>query len=108
MSTGVPDPVCRAVLRRLDQVDLAAGSIDPQALLPVARRELNRFANGWRTLLTRHQADQDGRCITCHGLLRGRRWPCQVWRAAHEALIGDQVADTGTAPPRNRRLRPVR
>jgi hypothetical protein len=94
----------RAVLHRLDMLDRAAGQADPSTLLPLARTELRRMADCWRLLLTSHRADEDGRCQACdseyhreHGRharrgrfgLGGTRWPCQVWRCAHEQLIGE-------------------
>ena len=95
------DDTRQAVLNRLAAVDRAAGQADPSALLPFARAELRRFADSWRRLLTAHRADHDGRCATCRTRLRARRWPCQVWRAAHEQLIGDGV-------PHRRRTYPLR
>jgi hypothetical protein len=90
------DPLREAVLRRLALLDDAAGNADADALLPLARSEINRLADGWRLLLTVHQQDPEhGRCQACPpGFLglRGRRWPCQVWRMAHEHLIGEGVA----------------
>jgi hypothetical protein len=100
MPTGMDD-TRRAVLNRLAAVDRAAGQADPSALLPLARAELCRLADGWRRLLTAHRADPDGRCEGCRTGIRARRWPCQVWRAAHEQLIGDGV-------PHRRRTYPLR
>jgi hypothetical protein len=92
------DETRRAVLDRLDAVDEAAEADDPSALLPVARAELRRLADGWRRLLSAHRADESGRCAACRTGSRARRWPCQVWRAAHEQLVGEGV------PPRQRAL----
>ncbi len=83
------DTLRRAVLSRLDSVAEAAERADPSTLLPLARTELRRLADGWRRLLTVHRADPDGRCTGCRPGIRARRWPCPVWRAAHEQLIGD-------------------
>ncbi len=83
------DDTRRAVLARLAALDEVAGKADPSTLLPLARTELRRLADGWRRLLTAHRADADGRCATCRTGVRARRWPCQVWRAAHEQLIGE-------------------
>jgi hypothetical protein len=77
------------VLHRLDMVDRAACHAEPSALLPLARTELRRLADGWRRLLTTHRADPEGRCEACRQGRRARRWPCQVWRSAHEQLIGE-------------------
>lgn len=91
----------RAVLNFLAAVDRAADQTDPAKLLPLARTELRRLADSWRRLLTAHRADENGRCATCRTGSRARRWPCQVWRAAHEQLIGEGV-------PHRRRLHPLR
>jgi hypothetical protein len=90
-----------AVLRRLEMLDHAAGTADATTLLPLARVELHRLAHGWRLLLSRHRADEDGRCTACRTWPRARRWPCQVWRAAHEQLIGESA-------PRRTRKHPLR
>jgi hypothetical protein len=87
MAPGMDD-TRRAVLNRLAAVDEAADQADPAKLLPMARTELRRLADSWRRLLTAHRADPDGRCEACS---RARRWPCQIWQAAHEQLIGDGV-----------------
>jgi hypothetical protein len=90
MRQGVHDTVRDAVLRRLEMLDQAAGDADPGTLLPLARTEITRIAEGWRLLLTVHQCDEEGRCRACPTGI-GRRWPCQVWRTAYEQLIGDGV-----------------
>jgi hypothetical protein len=95
------DDTRRAVLNRLAAVDQAAAQADPSTVLPMARSELRRLADSWRRLLTAHQADPEGRCEACRTGIRARRWPCQVWRAAHEQLIGDGV-------PHRRRTYPLR
>ncbi len=99
------DPLRAAVLRRLASLDEAAGSADASTLLPLARAEISRLADGWRLLLTVHQPDEDGRCAACPSggfrASRRRRWPCQVWRMAHEHLIGEGV-------PHRERKRPLR
>jgi len=93
------DTVRRAVLSRLDMLDRAADHADPSTLLPLARTELHRLADCWRLLLRTHQVDPDGRCEGCR---RPRRWPCQVWRSAHEQLIGEGLPHRArTGPLRN-------
>ncbi len=95
------DDTRRAVLARLAALDEVAGKADPSTLLPLARTELRRLADGWRRLLTAHRADPDGRCEACRTRIRARRWPCQVWKAAHEQLIGEGV-------PHRQRTYPLR
>ncbi|HVK24996.1 MAG TPA: hypothetical protein VM677_26860 [Actinokineospora sp.] len=95
------DPLREAVMRRLALLDEAADHADAETLLPLARSEISRLADGWRLLLTVHQQGPDGRCQACPAGLRGRRWPCQVWKMAHEHLIGDGV-------PHRERKRPLR
>jgi hypothetical protein len=93
------DSVRRAVLHRLDLLDLAADQAESSAFLPLARTELRRLADGWRLLLKTHRPDPDGRCEACPQGLRARRWPCQVWRSAHEQLIGEGLPHRARAYP---------
>ncbi|AOS65378.1 hypothetical protein [Actinoalloteichus hymeniacidonis] len=95
--TAADKALRHAVLARLTHLDQAANREDSDALLPLARAELQRLADGWRLLLTVHQPDGDGRCRACPSGWRRRRWPCNVWMLAHRHLIGDGEA------PRNRR-----
>ncbi|WP_235926392.1 hypothetical protein [Actinokineospora pegani] len=97
-----------AVLRGLAQWDEAADHSDAAALVPVARSGISRLAEGWRLLLSVHQPDEAGRCPVCPSSAwrgrRGRRWPCPVWRMAHDQLIGGLTEATGR---RGRRRKPV-
>jgi hypothetical protein len=96
------DDVLRAaVLRRLDLLDQVAEQGDPATLLPLARSEISRLADGWRLLLTVHQPGPDRKCAACPRGWRGKRWPCQVWRMAHEHLIGEGL-------PHRERKHPLR
>lgn len=95
----------RAVLERLTALDDVQTGTALQA--PVARTQLHRIVEGWRDLLTGHQPDSDGRCPVCSGLLRRRKWPCQVWITAHQQLIGEgQGEEQAAATPRGRRRPP--
>lgn len=95
-----------AVLRRLDLLDQVAENADWQTLLPLARTELNRLADGWRLLLEVHRPDENSRCVACPPRMRGRRWPCQVWRLAHRHLIGDGQERSERHRPRLRGRKP--
>lgn len=90
-----------AVLRRLAQLDEVVERGAAEALVPLARAEINRLADCWRLLLTVHQPDSDGRCRACPGVLRHRKWPCQVWNMAHQHLIGEGL-------PHRERRKPLR
>jgi hypothetical protein len=84
-----------AVLRQLAMLDDMAEHAESDSLLPVARTELHRLADGWRLLLTVHQPGQDGRCQVCPVRLRRRRWPCRVWTMAYQQLIGEGMPSGG-------------
>ncbi|SMC85356.1 hypothetical protein [Kibdelosporangium aridum] len=101
MSHPLDDVLRAAVLRRLDLLDQVAEQGDPGTLLPLARSEISRLADGWRLLLTVHQPGPDRRCNACPRGWRGKKWPCQVWRMAHEHLIGE-------GHPHRERRRPLR
>ncbi|HEX3591237.1 MAG TPA: hypothetical protein VHV74_16555 [Pseudonocardiaceae bacterium] len=104
MAGGTPsdDTMRAAVLRRLAMLDDLARHGPEDALLPLARTELHRLADGWRMLLTVHEPGENGRCTACPPGLRGRRWPCRVWTMAYQHLIGEH------APTRSRRHTPRR
>jgi hypothetical protein len=91
---GVDRASRRAVLEQLAVLDDTSGTAPPA---PVARTRLRRVVAGWRDLLTGHQPDSRGRCPMCSGLLRRRKWPCQVWVAAHQQLIGDGQGEEQSA-----------
>jgi hypothetical protein len=73
----------------------------------LARTELRRLADGWRRLLTTHRADPDGRCLACQHGRRARRWPCQIWRSAHEQLIGEGLPHRSRPHPLRNPFRPA-
>jgi hypothetical protein len=99
--TAVDETLRDAVLQRLALLDKVAEHGEAAALIPLARAEIHRLADGWRLLLTMHQPDEDGRCKACPGWLRRRRWPCQIWNMAHQHLIGEGL-------PHRERRRPLR
>ncbi len=82
----------RAVLERLT-------ALDDMAALPTARARIRRVTEGWRTLLAAHQPTSRGRCPTCSGWLRNRKWPCRIWVTAHNQIIGDGQVEQPPAPP---------
>lgn len=84
-----------AVLDTLDSVDQLAVDGASEALLPLARDELHRLTGGLRALLDEHRPDENGRCPVCPSGMRARRWPCQVWRTAHQHLIGENADPAG-------------
>jgi len=83
------DILRRAVLERLAFLDQVAKEGDTTSLLMLARNEILRLSEGWRALLDAHRPDEDGRCRSCTGSLRRRRWPCDLWLTAHQHLIGE-------------------
>lgn len=85
----------RAVLDKLEGLDETVGYAHPDRLVPLARTEIRRLTDCWRRLLDSHQPDDDGRCPHCAGWLRRKRWPCAVWLAAHQHLIGEGVTQQG-------------
>lgn len=91
----------RKMLRGLESLGEQASRAEPGQLVTLARTEIRRLTDGWRRLLAEHQPDEDGRCQHCSGWLKRRRWPCQVWLAAHQHLIGEAIwtkARTKTRP----------
>lgn len=103
MPTGKPDDesIRAAVLDRLAMLDDMAQHAEPESLLPLARTELHRLADGWRLLLTVHEPGDDGRCRACPPGLRRRRWPCRVWTMAYQHLMGERVPSRRSRRSRN-------
>jgi hypothetical protein len=95
----VEEALRKAVLQRLALLDKVAEQGEAESLVPLARSEIHRLADGWRLLLTVHQPDEDSRCRACPGWLRRRRWPCQIWTMAHQHLIGEGVAHRDRRKP---------
>ncbi|AUS78764.1 hypothetical protein C1701_10755 [Actinoalloteichus sp. AHMU CJ021] len=91
-----------AVWERLDMLTELANRADTPSLLSVARSELPRLTEGWRSLLNAHQPDQKGNCPECSTRWRQRKAPCEVWRAAYEHLVAG-----GLAPHPSRHLQPA-
>ncbi|HEX4722067.1 MAG TPA: hypothetical protein VH333_06100 [Pseudonocardiaceae bacterium] len=98
-----PADVRAAVLQRLAMLDQLAVHGPTESQLPLARTELHRLADGWRTLLAVHQPGPDGRCRACPARLRRRRWPCRLWKTAYQHLIGDSENLTTRHRLRHRR-----
>jgi hypothetical protein len=96
-----------AVLHRLAMLEQLAEQSDSESFIPLARTELHRLADGWRTLLAVHQPGPDGRCSACPARLRRRRWPCRLWTMAYHHLIGDAETEN-TRRRRNPLARPFR
>ncbi len=96
-------PVLRSAVReRLDVLTELANCADAPSLLSVARSELPRLTEGWRTLLTAHDADEKGNCPECSSRWRPQKAPCSVWRTAYEHLVAGALA-----PRPARHLRPA-
>jgi hypothetical protein len=105
--SSVDEALRAAVLRRLALLDEVAERGEADALVPLARAEIHRLADGWRLLLTVHQPDPDGRCRACPGVLRHKKWPCQVWAMAHQHLIGEAPSHRERRRPRRSTRRPA-
>ncbi|HEX7662231.1 MAG TPA: hypothetical protein VF444_22420 [Pseudonocardiaceae bacterium] len=85
-----------AVWERLDMLSELASRADAQSLLSVARSELPRLTDGWRTLLEAHEPDEKGNCPECSSRWRQQKSPCAVWRAAYEHLVAGALAPQKT------------
>ncbi|GAA3023708.1 hypothetical protein [Actinokineospora globicatena] len=89
-----------AVWERLDMLTELAKRADAPSLLSVARSELPRLTEGWRSMLTAHEPDAKGNCPTCSSRWRQQKAPCSVWRAAYEHLVAGGLAPQHTARPK--------
>lgn len=92
-----------AVWERLDALTELANRADAPSPLSVARSEVPRLVEGWRTLLTAHASDAKGNCVLCSTRWRPRRAPCAVWHSAYEHLAAGALA-----PRPARHQRPAR
>ncbi|GAA2334301.1 hypothetical protein GCM10009854_07390 [Saccharopolyspora halophila] len=81
-----------AVRERLDVLSELANRGDAASLLSVARTEIPRLIEGWRTLLTAHEADEKGNCPECSGRRSPQAAPCAVWRSAYDHLVAGALA----------------
>lgn len=81
----------QAVWERLDLLDELATNADARSLVSMARTELPRLTDGWRTLLEQHNPDDRGHCPTCSSRWRPQKAPCSVWQAAHEHLVSTET-----------------
>lgn len=86
----------QAVWERLDMLDALANNADGPSLASVARTELPRLTDGWRTLLRAHEPNAKGNCPNCSSRWRAQKAPCTVWQAAHHHLI---TPEQRQAPP---------
>lgn len=91
-----------AVWERLDVLAELANRADAPSLLSVARCELPRLTEGWRTLLAAHEPDEKDNCPECSTRWRQQKAPCSVWRSAYEHLVAG-----GLSPRPARHLRPA-
>lgn len=81
-----------AVWERLDMLSELANHADAPSLLSVARSELPRLTEGWRSMLAAHEPDDRGNCRACSSRWRQQKAPCSVWRAAYEHLVAGGLA----------------
>lgn len=86
----------QAVWERLDMLDQLAANADGPSLASVARTELPRLTDGWRSLLRAHEPNGKGNCPNCSSRWRAVKAPCSVWQAAHQHLVAPEpiVAQT--------------
>jgi hypothetical protein len=81
-----------AVWERLDLLSELANRADAPSLLSVARSELPKLTEGWRSMLAAHEPDDRGNCPVCSSRWRQQKAPCSVWRAAYEHLVAGGLA----------------
>jgi len=81
-----------AVWERLDMLSELADRADAPSLLSVARSELPRLTEGWRSMLAAHEPDEKGNCQVCSTRWRQQKAPCSVWQAAYEHLVAGGLA----------------
>lgn len=81
-----------AVWERLDMLSDLADRADAASLVSVARSELPRLAEAWRSMLHAHEPDERGDCPTCSTRWHRSKAPCSVWQAAHEHLVAGGLA----------------
>lgn len=89
----------QAVWERLDLLDELADRADPGSLASVARTEMPRLTEGWRSLLSAHEPDTRGRCPECSSRWRRRAAPCTVWRSAHRSLVAAEPSAADSPVP---------
>lgn len=94
MDTILGQVLRNAVWERLDMLSELADRADADSLASVARTELPRLAQAWRSMLTAHEPDERGDCPACSTRWHRSKAPCSVWQAAHEHLVAG-----GLAPP---------
>lgn len=88
-----------------------ANRADAPSLLSVARSELPKLTEGWRSMLGAHEPDDRGNCPVCSTRWRQQKAPCSVWQAAYEHLVAGGLAPTQqparhAAAPRQRTVTP--
>ena len=92
-----------AVWERLDMLTDLANRADAQSLVSVARSELPRLTEAWRSMLRAHEPDERGDCPTCSTRWHRCKAPCSVWQVAHEHLVAGGLAPQ-QKPGADRRL----
>jgi hypothetical protein len=96
-----------AVWERLDMLSDLATRADAHSLVSVARSELPRLTEGWRSMLLAHEPDERGDCPTCSTRWHRCKAPCSVWQAAHEHLVVGGLAPQRDPRRQGRRKGPL-